>query len=118
MLDVLNDSIFALPSYFTDANKRIFSLYLASALVMAIPVFLAATSNTAERTILRFLAFVFPKRVWLHHSAKQDYVLWVLNKVLKALLFGPIVLTMVPVALFFADGLEWLFGAFSPLLWS
>jgi sterol desaturase/sphingolipid hydroxylase (fatty acid hydroxylase superfamily) len=118
VLDVLNSSILALPSYFTDANKRIFALYLASALIMAIPVFWAATSHTAERTISRFLAFVFPKRIWLHQSAKQDYVLWVLNKILKALLFGPIVLTMVPVALFFADGLVWLFGSFTPLTWS
>ncbi|MBE0362582.1 hypothetical protein PULV_a0102 [Pseudoalteromonas ulvae UL12] len=118
MLEVFNNSILALPSYFTDANKRIFIGYLVTAWLMAIPVFLAATSNKAERTFTQFMKFVFPKRVWLHNSAKQDYVLWLLNKLLKTLLFGPIVLTMVPVALFFSDGLEWLFGAITPFAWS
>lgn len=111
MLDILSKSLLELPLYFTDANKRIFIIYLVSAIVLSIPVFIKV-SNT--KTISEFFKFLLPKDVWLHESAKQDYKLWILNKILKAFLFGPIVLTMVPIALGLSSLLEASFGNFEP----
>lgn len=112
MFDVVLSSLNELPSYFSDANKRIFYIYLLSAVVLAIPVYWQVSK---AKSVVGFLRFLFPKRVWLAHSARQDYVLWILNKLLKALLFTPIVLTMVPIALAIIELLEWGFGKTNPL---
>ena len=111
VLDILSKSLLELPLYFTDANKRIFGVYLISAIALSLPVFIKV-SNT--KSLPAFFKFLFPKNIWLHDSAKQDYKLWVLNKVLKAFLFGPIVLTMVPIALGLSGFLETSFGNFEP----
>ncbi|PAJ76152.1 fatty acid hydroxylase [Pseudoalteromonas sp. NBT06-2] len=113
MLDFLSKSLLELPLYFTDANKRIFVIYLISGVVLSIPVFIKVSK---VKTLPEFLKFLFPKDVWLHESAKQDYKLWILNKVLKTLLFGPIVLTMVPIALALSNLLETSLGTFEPFI--
>jgi len=113
VLDILSKSLFELPLYFTDANKRIFIIYLISAIALSIPVFIKVSK---VKTIPEFLKFLLPKDVWLHESAKQDYKLWVLNKILKAFLFGPIVLTMVPIALGLSNLLESTLGTFEPFI--
>lgn len=112
MLEIFSKSLSELPSYFTDANKRIFYIYLLSAVVLALPVYFAAVS---QRSPIGFIKFLFPKSVWLAKSAKQDYALWVVNKLLKALLFAPIVLTMAPIAIALSDVLELLFGHIEPI---
>jgi sterol desaturase/sphingolipid hydroxylase (fatty acid hydroxylase superfamily) len=112
VLDILTISLNELPSYFVDANKRIFVVYLLSAIVLAIPVYFATYKS---RTPLGFLTFLFPKNVWLAKSAKQDYALLVINKLIKAFAFGPIVLTMVPIALGLSNILEELFGQIDPI---
>ena len=111
MLDILSKSLLELPLYFTDANKRIFAIYLVSAIVLSIPVFYKVSHT---KSLPEFFKFLLPKDVWLHESAKQDYKLWVLNKILKAFLFGPIVLTMVPIALGLSNLFESSFGTFEP----
>jgi len=113
VLDILSKSLLELPLYFTDANKRIFVIYLISAVVLSIPVFIKVSQT---KTIPEFFKFLLPKDVWLHESAIQDYKLWILNKVLKAFLFGPIVLTMVPIALGLSGFLETAFGTFEPFV--
>ena len=112
MFEILTSSLSDLPSYFVDANKRIYYLYLLSAIFLALPVYFAAYKS---RTALGFIKFLFPKSVWLATSAKQDYVLWVLNKLIKAIAFGPIVLTMAPIAIALSDMLDWVFGSIEPL---
>jgi sterol desaturase/sphingolipid hydroxylase (fatty acid hydroxylase superfamily) len=111
VLDILTISLNELPSYFVDANKRIFVVYLLSAIVLAIPVYFATYKS---RTPLGFLTFLFPKNVWLAKSAKQDYALLVINKLIKAFAFGPIVMTMAPIAFGLSEILEWLFGSIEP----
>jgi len=115
-----------LASYINDANKRIYFWYLLGAVVLAIPVYLAANvqTKTGEKARIRkkstkgFLAFLFNRKIWLAPSAKQDYVLFVLNKFIRGLLYAPAILLMVPVALWFSSVLESLFGAISFLTWS
>ncbi|BDM63286.1 hypothetical protein NFHSH190041_07380 [Shewanella sp. NFH-SH190041] len=62
-----------------------------------------------------FFRFVFPRAVYLSASARMDYQLLVVNKLLKGLLFAPLVLTMVPVAMGVSDALSWLLGDIAPL---
>ncbi|MBQ4862495.1 sterol desaturase family protein [Pseudoalteromonas sp. MMG013] len=114
MLEQLWQAIAGLPHYLIDANKRIYIPYLLSAIVMAIPVYLASEQVRSGRGFAKFL---FPKKVWLCQSARLDYVLLVTNTLIKAATFAPIVLTMVPVAIFITDTLEALFGAPLHLAW-
>ncbi|SFC00359.1 sterol desaturase family protein [Pseudoalteromonas denitrificans] len=111
MLDILSKSLLELPYYFTDANKRIFAIYLISAITLSIPVFIKVSKI---KTLPAFFRYLLPKEIWLHESAKQDYKLWIINKILKAFLFAPIVLTMVPIALGLSDLLESSFGKLEP----
>ncbi|ALU42510.1 sterol desaturase family protein [Pseudoalteromonas rubra] len=114
MIETLWQSLLSLPGYLLDANKRIYWLYLLSAVVMAGLVY---NKLQGPRSLKGFLGFLFPRDVWLSDSAKLDYGLFVVNKLIKALTFAPIVLTMVPVAIAVSDGLEWLFGTPLHLAW-
>lgn len=112
VLHFLNTHIVELMQYLIDPNKRTFGLYLLSALVLAVPVYL----KTAQKfEFKRFLKFVFPKAIYTAKSAQHDYILLVTNKIIKALLIAPIVITMVPIALGTTEVLEAVFGGFSPL---
>ncbi|NOU49660.1 sterol desaturase family protein [Pseudoalteromonas sp. JBTF-M23] len=117
MLEQMWQSFISLPTYLLDANKRIYIPYLLSAVLMAVPVYFASQER-AQRSFAGFLMFLFPKSVWLSQSAKLDYCLLITNVLLKAALFAPIVLTMVPVAIFTTDALQWLFGQPLHLGWS
>lgn len=112
IVDVLNKSILELPSYLIDANKRIFGIYLLSAITVAAIVYFVQKSQSSRGGLLSYL---FNKKVWWHPSAKIDYGLFVINRVIKGLLWAPIVLTMVPIAIGFSDILESLFGTIQPL---
>nr|WP_251259425.1 sterol desaturase family protein [Echinimonas agarilytica] len=108
----MTTSLADLPSYLIDANKRIYSLYLLSALGVATMVYWLGTSTPSTQGLRRFL---FHPKIWLHDSAKLDYLLFVINRLLKALLWAPLVLTMVPIAIGLSDFLEWVFGSILPV---
>ncbi|WP_125779010.1 sterol desaturase family protein [Pseudoalteromonas rubra] len=114
MVETLWQSLSSLPGYLLDANKRIYWLYLLSAVLMAGLVY---SKLHGPRSLKGFMGFLFPRDVWLSDSAKLDYGLFVVNKLIKALTFTPIVLTMVPVAIAVSDALEWLFGGPLHLAW-
>ena len=111
-MDVLNESILLLPGYLIDANKRIFVIYLVSAILLAIPAYLL---QKQQASVAKFFGYLFNKKIWLHPSARLDYGLFILNRLLKALLWAPIVLTMVPIAIGFSDILEKLLGTLPPV---
>lgn len=109
-LQFLNTHVVELMQYLIDPNKRTFGLYLLSALLLAIPVYL----KTAKHVNLKgFLKFVFPKAIYTAKSAQHDYILLVTNKIIKALLIAPIVITMVPIAIGTTEALETIFGTFA-----
>lgn len=138
--ELLEQSILVLPSYLIDANKRIFSVYLISAVVLAIPAYLLysrkvasartieksnsqdkiSKSSTSKSTSTRFtfgalFAYLFNQKIWLHDSAKLDYGLFIVNRILRALLWAPIILTMVPIAIGLSDLFEKIFGTIEPI---
>jgi len=112
MIDFLTTNITELSQYFFDANKRIYIVYLASAVLLAIPVFLKTTTRFA---VAPFLRFIFPKAVYTHSSARHDYALLVINKLIKAALFPFVVITMAPVAIAVSSAFEVVFGVIEPL---
>jgi sterol desaturase/sphingolipid hydroxylase (fatty acid hydroxylase superfamily) len=112
LADILQESILELPGYLIDANKRIFGFYLISAILLAAVVYLLQKRQT---DIKSFIGYIFNKKIWWHSSAKIDYGLFVLNRIIKALLWAPIVMTMVPIAIGFSDFLELLFGNIQPV---
>lgn len=113
-LQILGSNLMELSRYLIDPNKRIFGLYLLSALLLAIPIYIKTASNKQWRG---FLSFVFPKAIYTAPSAKQDYALLVINKLIKAILITPVVITMVPIALGTSNLLEVIFGTLTPLSW-
>lgn len=112
MLDFLSSNIHELSQYFVDANKRIYIVYLLSALLLAVPVFYLQHKHFS---LSSFLRFVFPKSIYSHQSAKQDYALLVINKLLKSALFPFIVIGMAPVAINVSSAFTWLFGELTPI---
>ena len=95
MLDWLHFNLFELASSITDANKRIFALYLASSAVIAICVYLVAAKPVQHNGLVYYL---FNRKVWLHKSALADYQLMLLNKFIKALLIVPFLFSAAPLA--------------------
>ena len=112
IVDLLSESILSLPGYLVDANKRVFGIYLVSAILLAIPAYLVQKKNFR---LGAFWGYLFNKKIWFHASARLDYKLFLVNRVLKVLLWAPIVLTMVPIAIGFSDLLDSLFGKITPV---
>jgi len=106
MIEFLNQNLQELFSYLLDPNKRLFIGYIVSAAVLALPVYWLMTK---QKSVPGFFRFLVPKSIYLSQSAKQDYVLLVLNKLIKAALFPLVIVTMAPVALAVSSTLEWLF---------
>jgi len=120
--DFLTINLTELSRYVIDPNKRIFGLYLLSACVLALPVYLfqqrRAAANQAKSTLSGFpgfLKFLFPKAIYTAKSAQHDYQLFIVNKFVKAALVTPFVFTMVPIAMTTSDVLASLFGNIQPL---
>jgi sterol desaturase/sphingolipid hydroxylase (fatty acid hydroxylase superfamily) len=110
MLETIWQTLLQTPNYLFDANKRIFIGYSIAALVIAMLLYFSGRAQQKKRTWRGLGRYLFSKRIWLSKSAKLDYQLLIINRLLKAALWVPIVLTMVPVAIGVSDALQWLFG--------
>ncbi len=109
---LLTRNLLDLAGYLTDANKRIYWVYLLGALGLALPVF---WRSGAPRTLAALLSFLFPAAIYRHPSVRHDLGLWVINRLIRVGLLAPAILTMVPVALGTTEFLEWAFGPLTPL---
>ncbi|MCV2885564.1 sterol desaturase family protein [Aestuariibacter sp. AA17] len=112
LTEFLQSSVMSLPDYLLSANRRTFGLYLLSACLLAIPAYFV---HKKQKTLSGFAGYLFNRRIWLHDSAKLDYGLFIVNRLTRALLWAPIVLTMVPIAMGVSGALESLFGHPAPL---
>lgn len=113
MFEQFTAELLALAHYVIDPNKRLFIGYILGALVFAFFVYVARTHSTSNDK--SFIHFVFNPRVWLHRSAVVDYQLFIANRLVRAFLWAPLILTMVPIALGLSDALEWMFGKIDPV---
>lgn len=102
MVDWFSANLLELFGYVNDANKRIYWGYLASALLLSVWVYTRSSSASSHS----FWSFLFPRRIWLAASARQDYVIFVVNKLIKSVVFTPFLFTIVPVALAVSGVLE------------
>ena len=108
-------------------SQKAFYLYLLTALVIAggSYVYFSYREESArpEGISKGFLGYVFDPKVWLHRSAKQDYMFFLLNAVIyygivaQLLIFGHILFGA------FGGGLEAIFGVretplFVPNIWT
>ena len=107
ILDFLSANIQELFSFFDDANKRVFWIYLVSAFILASVVYYQKKPTQKPRN---FFKFVFPKNIYLAKSAQHDYLLLILNKLIKAALFPLVIFTMAPIAISLSSLLETIFG--------
>lgn len=91
-----------LSDYFIDPSKRVYWLYLLSSLCLAV-IYLYSRPKR--------LSFAFSGKVWLHPSAKLDYIYFVLSIFIKAFLIAPLIIGADAVATytytFFAANVEY-----------
>ena len=111
-LDSITDSFYELSQYLFDPSQRIYIAYLVGSILLAIPVFIKLGF---KKSPLEFLKFLFPSKIWLDKSAKIDYVILVLNKLCRAIIFSPVLIAIAPIALAITDVYESSFGAIVPL---
>jgi len=74
------------------ADQRIHVLYLASALGLALAVFLTSRAAGAHGGLRGFLRFCFPKAVYRHPSAQVDYLYFLINRAGTAVLLAPMLI--------------------------
>lgn len=113
--DGVLDTFTGLAAYVADANKRIFYWYLLGAVVLAVPAYLCVIKKTTaaarQPTGMRgFIGYLFNPKIWLAPSAKQDYLLLIINRFIRLFIYAPAILLMVPVALFVSNAIESIFG--------
>lgn len=104
MLELLSQPFDFIAGHLASSNKRLYWLYLLTSTVLA--VWLLSRSG---RPVSAFKK-LFSKKIWLHQSAKQDYAIWVINGILKAILILPALFSAAPIAIQLNSGLEYLFG--------
>ncbi len=100
--------------FLTDPSKRIYVASAASSLLLAALVYLwrAQREGGSARGLL---AYLFPRRLWLHPSSFLDVELMVAKAVIRAALFTPILLSAAVVAAFVSASLKLSFGELEPL---
>lgn len=105
--------LLALVEYLLDPNKRLFVGYLAGAILFAFLIYLKhGKLQTNDRG---FFLYLFNPRIWFHKSAILDYQLFIINRILRSLLWAPIVMSMVPIAIGLSSALEWALGNIQPI---
>ncbi|MCC2606747.1 sterol desaturase family protein [Planctobacterium marinum] len=108
MLEQFKSELIELGRYLLDPNKRLFLGYIAGALIFALWVYIAQQRKVKNDK--GFFYYLFNPKVWLHKSAVLDYQLFIVNRLVRAFLWAPLILTMVPIAMGLSDALEWTFG--------
>jgi len=92
-----------------DPNKRLFWGYLLATFGFATFVW---WRSKCQKSLIQFL---FPRAVWLNQSAKQDYIVWLLNAAIKTILIIPLLFSAAPIAIELSFFLERTFGDRPPL---
>ncbi len=103
-------------SYPWDANQRIYGLYLLGALILASVFYLrrCRIRRSPVADLRAGLRYLFNPRIFLHASARLDYLLLVINPVILTVLTGLGVLSMTTIAIEVSEGMDVLFGNADP----
>lgn len=93
-----------------DPTERFCWIYLASGLVCAAFVYWHARRHDPATTPRHPLAYLFPRSVYLHPSAKADYRFFVVDRILSFLLLPYFIILIPTIAHPVSWALDWLFG--------
>ncbi len=97
--------------YPTAPAQRIYVVYLASALLLAFLVYLAARGRIPGGVLKGFLRYCFPRAVYCHASAIVDYKYFIINKIAFSFFFAPLILGSALVS-------DWTLASLQPVLGS
>ena len=106
----LRASAFEPIRHFIDPEERVFVLYLGSGLLCALIVFALARRRDPAGTPRRLIAYLLPRRIYLHPSAIADYKFFLVDRILSFLAVPYFVVLSVTVAGPFFRLLETMFG--------
>jgi sterol desaturase/sphingolipid hydroxylase (fatty acid hydroxylase superfamily) len=73
--------------YFSNPGSRVFVLYLATSLLIALYLHLRASRVTSAPE--GPIAGIFPRKVYTHRSAMVDYIYFITNTILYAIIIAP-----------------------------
>lgn len=91
-------------TFFTNPQKRIYFLYIFSAIVLAFYVFKKTNKKTG------FLSYLFPKKIWFSNSAFIDYYLIFINSFIKVICIAPFLIYGLYIAFYVNEFLLHEFG--------
>ena len=83
--------------YPVDVTERIYWAYLLSALLLAFGFHTYLHANRPEAVPRSFLAYLFPKKIYLHKSAIADYQFFLVDRVVSALVLPMALVFISPV---------------------
>jgi len=78
--------------YWVQSGQRVYWLYLASALLIALIVCYLNHHNRASANPKSILEFLFPKKIYKHASAITDYKFLIINRAAYFFFIAPLIL--------------------------
>ena len=93
-----------------DPNKRLFVGYLLTTLILALYVWFRSGIK------LPWFRYIFSRNIWLHKSAKLDYLIWLINAAIKTFLIVPLLFSAASIAIKISFTLEGWFGEIPPVM--
>jgi sterol desaturase/sphingolipid hydroxylase (fatty acid hydroxylase superfamily) len=105
-----SSNIFAHLHWVNEPSARIYWLYLASAMIIALLAYQRISSG--KFSALRFFQYLLPPSIYLHRSAKVDYLFFLVNGVIFWGVVGPVMAFSGTLGQYFGSGLRATFGEF------
>lgn len=99
-------------------ESRIFWVYIVSSFAMAIIPYVLYYRNRTNSPYKSFLAYCFPKEVYLHPSAIVDYKIWIVGQILRPMSIAFRALTVAGIATGTVWALTSVFGELDLLEWN
>ncbi len=99
-----------------DPTDRLGYLYLGTALVVAVMVYIATHARSGTLRPAGILKWLLPREVLTHPSCRTDFVYFVVNRMLRAAIYGSVVVSSTVVMHATIETLTWTFGPAAPTI--
>jgi sterol desaturase/sphingolipid hydroxylase (fatty acid hydroxylase superfamily) len=87
-LDAIGDALLSPLLFPIDPLRRVYWVYLGSAALMAVLIYVRVRTTAGRSGILRYL---FPAELYRHRSSRVDYGFFYVNSILSGLILAPLV---------------------------
>lgn len=111
---VLLDLLLAPFGHFLDPGDRLGFIYMLSALIVAIGVWIVSQAQEGRLQVAGLVRWLLPMEVLRHPSAQVDFAFFFVNRVLRAAIYGSVLFWTPQVAVLWSAGLTALFGPAGP----